>query len=75
MLAYRNYIDLESTNLTLTLPQHFVGKKIEIIILENSENGKSKVKNNGKKPKLEIKPHKVGLLDPNWVWSREDCYD
>ena len=75
MLAYRDYIELESTNLTLTLPQQFVEKKIEIIILENSDNSKSKVNNDNKKPKLEIKPHKVGLLDQNWVWFREDCYD
>jgi len=75
MLAYRNFIDLESTNLTLTLPQHFVGKKIEIIILDNSEKEKSKISKNINKPKLEIKPHKVGLTDKNWIWSREDCYD
>jgi len=73
MLAYRNFIDLESTNLTLTLPQHFVGKKIEIIIKESElvyEN-QSELENF-----MNImKPFDVELINPNDTFRREDMYD
>jgi len=73
MLAYRNYIELESTNLTLTLPQQFVGKKLEIIINESESvnDAQSELENFMKI----MKPFDVKLLDPNDTFRREDMYD
>ena len=73
MLAYRNYIDLESTNLTLTLPKHFVGKKIEIIINEREiiNDSQSELENFLKI----MKPFDAELLNPNDTFRREDMYD
>ncbi len=69
MIAYRNYIDLESTNLTLTLPHHFVGKKIEIIINESEmfNDTQSELQNFMKI----MEPFDVELVNPNDTFRRE----
>ncbi len=90
MLAYRDVFVLDGIQLKIDLPLEFTGKKVEVIVLDNSEtNNEFKEINNKNKPKFDLKPIKIGLnepkslentpydfeIEPNWVWSREDCYD
>ncbi len=75
MLAYRNYINLKSRDLLLTLPENFSGKSIEIIILENNNNREIKKAKVDTKANLIIKPYNFGLIDSDLTFSREDIYE
>jgi hypothetical protein len=77
MLAYRNYIDLETTVLNLILPSQFVGKKVEVIVLEN--NAQERIINEDDKQdifsKMMARTYDIELLNPSDTFRREDMYD
>ncbi|MDT3739013.1 MAG: hypothetical protein RO257_05870 [Candidatus Kapabacteria bacterium] len=75
MLAYRNYINLKSRDLLLTLPENFSGKSVEVIILENNNNREIRKTDIDNKANLIFKPYNFGLKDSGFTFSREDIYD
>lgn len=75
MLAYRNYINLKSRELLLTLPENFSGKSVEVIILENNNNREVRKVKVDTKTNLIFKPYNFGLKDSDLTFSREDIYE
>lgn len=73
MLAYKENVKLDSNTLIIDLPDDFVGKELEVSVVENSLNylSNDKISNY----KLMMKPYENELLTNGSTFSREDIYD
>jgi len=73
MLAYKENIKLESNKLVIELPDDFVGRELEISIIENSiNNGNNEKIHNFKRM---MKPYENEFMIEGNTFRRENIYD